>query len=96
MIRIPLERAIPVDLINQAQIAVTSASEGKRQDLEKFLNNLNPDDLALLEKPLKERFDAGSFGIDPDTWSVAKNLTPLAILRGIAEKNKFNKDKTSE
>lgn len=94
MIRVPIERVIPVDLINQGKIAAASAAQGDRQNLVKFLDSLNPDDLELLTSPLKTRFNADSFGITQNAWDIAKDLTPMAILRGIAEEDK-NKPQTN-
>lgn len=94
MIRVPIERVIPVDLINQGKIAAASAAQGDRQNLVKFLDSLNPDDLELLTSPLETRFNADSFGIDSNTWFTVREYTPMAILRGIAEEDK-NKPQTN-
>lgn len=96
MIRVPLERVFSVDLINQGQIAATSAAKGERQNLVDFLDGLSPKDLDLLESPLETKFDADSLGINPNAWVIAKDLSPLAILRKIAEENKFKKNIISE
>jgi len=96
MFRMALERVVPIDLINQAQIAVDSAAKGDRKNLEIFLDGLSPKDLDLLESPLETKFDADSLGINPNAWVIAKDLSPLAILRKIAEENKFKKNIISE
>lgn len=96
MFREAIERVISIDLINRAQMAVDSAAKGDRKNLESFLDALSPDDLDLLESPLETKFDADSLGINSNAWLIAKDLSPLAILRKIAEENKFKKSKTSE
>lgn len=96
MIRVPLERVFSVDLINQGQIAATSAAKGERQNLVDFLDGLSPNELELLTSPLETRFNADSFGMTQNAWFIIKSLTPMAILRGIAEDDKFKKDKALE
>jgi len=88
MIRLELKRVFPNDLIDKAQIAAASAAKGERQNLVNFLDNLDPEDLELLTSPLQTRFNADSFGINQNAWDIAKELTPMAILRGIAEEDK--------